>query len=67
MAVTYGIGLTLLGHIPGIGYAWYIIYTYRDDPDTNRRHSNGRAYVTIPQQPPNYQATSPVPPPHPVV
>ncbi|KAG0081435.1 hypothetical protein BGZ93_003654 [Podila epicladia] len=61
------IGLTLLGHIPGIGYAWYIIYTYRDDPDTHRRQSNGRVYVAIPHQPPNYQATAPTPHPHPVV
>ncbi|KAG0335353.1 hypothetical protein BG000_007563 [Podila horticola] len=64
---SHSIGLTLLGHIPGIGYAWYTIYTYRDDPDTHRRHSNGRAYVAIPQQPPNYQTTAPAPPPHPVV
>ncbi|KFH72100.1 hypothetical protein MVEG_02393 [Podila verticillata NRRL 6337] len=61
------IGLTLLGHIPGIGYAWYIIYTHRDDPETHTRHSNGRAYVAIPQQPPTYQSTAPVAPPHPVV
>ncbi|KAG0044187.1 hypothetical protein BGZ90_008859, partial [Linnemannia elongata] len=60
------IGLTLLGHVPGIGYAWYIIYKNRDDPNLSHRH--GRTYVAVPQQqyqqqqqPQNYQATAPVP------
>ncbi|KAK5809500.1 hypothetical protein F5H01DRAFT_349433 [Linnemannia elongata] len=59
------IGLTLLGHVPGIGYAWYIIYKNRDDPNLSHRH--GRTYVAVPQQqyqqqqqPQNYQATAPV-------
>ncbi|KAG0062013.1 hypothetical protein BGZ89_010991 [Linnemannia elongata] len=63
-AVT-NIGLTLLGHVPGIGYAWYIIYKNRDDPNLSHRH--GRTYVAVPQQqyqqqqqPQNYQATAPV-------
>ncbi|KAK3809612.1 MAG: hypothetical protein J3R72DRAFT_464192 [Linnemannia gamsii] len=57
------IGLTLLGHIPGIGYAWYIIYKHRDDPNLSHRH--GRTYVAVPQQqqqpqPQHYHATAPV-------
>ncbi|KAF9175326.1 hypothetical protein BGX20_006550 [Mortierella sp. AD010] len=52
------IGLTLLGHIPGIIYAWYIVYKNRDDPNIQRRH--GHTYTTVPQQP-NYQATAPAP------
>ncbi|KAF9436502.1 hypothetical protein BGZ76_003757 [Entomortierella beljakovae] len=43
------IGLTLLGHIPGIGYAWYVVYKYRDDPDNHRQHRHGHAYVAVPQ------------------
>ncbi|KAK3820141.1 MAG: hypothetical protein J3Q66DRAFT_336319 [Benniella sp.] len=42
------IGLTLLGHIPGIAYAWYIIYKNRDDPQTARYY--GRTYASIPEQ-----------------
>ncbi|KAF8929090.1 hypothetical protein BGZ47_001278 [Haplosporangium gracile] len=61
-----GIGLTLLGHVPGIGYAWYIIYKNRDDPNLSHRH--GRTYVAVPQQqyqqqhqqPQHYHATAPV-------
>ncbi|KAF9539387.1 hypothetical protein EC957_005446 [Mortierella hygrophila] len=61
------IGLTLLGHVPGIVYAWYIIYKNRDDPNLSHRH--GRTYVAVPQeqqqqqqqQPPQYyQAPAPV-------
>ncbi|KAG9063447.1 hypothetical protein KI688_004330 [Linnemannia hyalina] len=61
------IGLTLLGHVPGIVYAWYIIYKNRDDPNVSHRH--GRTYVAVPQQqqqqqqppqPQHYQATAPV-------
>jgi hypothetical protein len=58
------IGLTLLGHVPGIGYAWYIIYKNKDDPNLSHRH--GRTYVAVPQQqhyqqqqPQHYQATAP--------
>ncbi|KAF9177089.1 hypothetical protein BGZ51_009205, partial [Haplosporangium sp. Z 767] len=75
------IGLTLLGHVPGIAYAWYIIYQHRDDPSLNRRQV--RTYIAVPQsqnqipqqpvvshhQPPSYQATTagaPVPAPAPV-
>ncbi|OAQ27634.1 hypothetical protein K457DRAFT_139350 [Linnemannia elongata AG-77] len=60
------IGLTLLGLVPGIGYAWYIIYKNRDDPNLSHRH--GRTHVAVPQQqyqqqqqPQNCQATAPVP------
>ncbi|KAG0043225.1 hypothetical protein BGZ83_011702, partial [Gryganskiella cystojenkinii] len=56
---TNSIGLTLLGHVPGIVYAWYVIYKNRDDPNhLNRR--NGRVYAPVPQQQ-NYQATAPAP------
>ncbi|KAF9348114.1 hypothetical protein BGX26_000439 [Mortierella sp. AD094] len=59
------IGLTLLGHVPGIVYAWYIVYKNRDDPNTERRH--GHAYTVVPQQQqPNYQATAPAPAQYPV-
>ncbi|KAG0247616.1 hypothetical protein BG011_001174, partial [Mortierella polycephala] len=66
------IGLTLLGHVPGIAYAWYVIYNHRDDANINRHQ--GRAYIAVPQnqsrsqiqqqpvvahnQPPPYQATT---------
>ncbi|KAI7827397.1 hypothetical protein BC939DRAFT_445088 [Gamsiella multidivaricata] len=51
------IGLTLLGHVPGIIYSWYIIYKNRDEPNVSNRY-HGRTYVAVPQQP-NYQATAP--------
>ncbi|GJJ78490.1 hypothetical protein EMPS_10849 [Entomortierella parvispora] len=57
------IGLTLLGHVPGIVYAWYVIYKNRDDPNSAHRHQ-GRVYAAVPQQ--NYQATAPAQPAHPV-
>ncbi|KAI8349883.1 hypothetical protein B0O80DRAFT_459565 [Mortierella sp. GBAus27b] len=40
------IGLTLLGHIPGIAYAWYVIYKNRDEPEHVRHY--GRTYSAIP-------------------
>ncbi|KAF9962996.1 hypothetical protein BGZ70_007728 [Mortierella alpina] len=55
------IGLTLLGHVPGIAYAWYIVYENRDELETPRHHHNGHThtYVAVPaQQHPNYQATA---------
>ncbi|KAF9571196.1 hypothetical protein EC968_000844 [Mortierella alpina] len=65
------IGLTLLGHVPGIAYAWYIVYENRDELETHRHRHNGHthAYVAVPaQQQPNYQATAAAAPPaqHPV-
>ncbi|KAF9107217.1 hypothetical protein BGX27_008812 [Mortierella sp. AM989] len=55
-----GIGLTLLGHIPGIVYSWYIVYKYRDDPNTQHRH--GRTYIAVPQHHhQHYQSTAPAP------
>ncbi|KAG9320743.1 hypothetical protein KVV02_006886 [Mortierella alpina] len=65
------IGLTLLGHVPGIAYAWYVVYENRDELDTHRHRHNGHthAYVAVPaQQHPNYQATAAAIPPaqHPV-
>ncbi|ORZ28037.1 hypothetical protein BCR41DRAFT_346431 [Lobosporangium transversale] len=59
------IGLTLLGHVPGIGYAWYIVYKYRDEPSEYNRY-HGRTYVAVPQQH-NYQATAQTAPAHPPV
>ncbi|KAI8598003.1 hypothetical protein EDD21DRAFT_446553 [Dissophora ornata] len=47
------IGLTLLGHIPGIIYSWYVIYQNRDDPNAGTRN-RGRTYIAVPQQ--TYQA-----------
>ncbi|KAG0199362.1 hypothetical protein BGX33_011710 [Mortierella sp. NVP41] len=47
------IGLTLLGHLPGIAYAWYIIYKNRDHPTVSYRH--GRTYVAVSQQQPQQQ------------
>ncbi|KAG0206589.1 hypothetical protein BGX33_007320 [Mortierella sp. NVP41] len=52
-----GEGLTLLGHVPGIVYAWWIIYSNREDPRTNRRINHGgqnnvhrRSYLAVAQQ-----------------
>ncbi|KAG0320518.1 hypothetical protein BGZ97_013342 [Linnemannia gamsii] len=60
------LGLTLLGHVPGIVYAWWIIYTNREDPRTRRRINHGgqnnvdrRSYLAVAQQ---GHATSPPPP-----
>ncbi|KAF9340500.1 hypothetical protein BGZ91_001707 [Linnemannia elongata] len=51
------LGLTLLGHVPGIVYAWWIIYTNREDPRTRRRINHGgqnsvdrRSYLAVAQQ-----------------
>lgn len=53
----YSLGLTLLGHVPGIVYAWWIIYTNREDPRTRRRINHGgqnsvdrRSYLAVAQQ-----------------
>ncbi|KAG0276003.1 hypothetical protein BGZ95_008125 [Linnemannia exigua] len=58
------LGLTLLGHVPGIVYAWWIIYTNREDPRTRRRinhhdqnNVNRRSYLAVAQQ--GLAATSP--------
>ncbi|KAF9543803.1 hypothetical protein EC957_000417 [Mortierella hygrophila] len=58
MAPSLGrLGLTLLGHVPGIVYAWWIIYTNREDPRTHRRINHGgqnsvdrRSYLAVAQQ-----------------
>ncbi|KAG0293887.1 hypothetical protein BGZ96_002110 [Linnemannia gamsii] len=51
------LGLTLLGHVPGIVYAWWIIYSNREDPRTRRRINQGgqnnvdrRSYLAVAQQ-----------------
>ncbi|KAF9130550.1 hypothetical protein BGW39_002960 [Mortierella sp. 14UC] len=51
------LGLTLLGHVPGIVYAWWIIYTNHEDPRTRRRinhhgqnNVDRRSYLAVAQQ-----------------
>ncbi|KAG0370851.1 hypothetical protein BGX24_001910 [Mortierella sp. AD032] len=58
------LGLTLLGHVPGIAYAWWIIYTNREDPRTRRRinrpgqnNADRRSYLAVAQQ--GHAAASP--------
>ncbi|KAF9904594.1 hypothetical protein EC991_002583 [Linnemannia zychae] len=53
----YALGLTLLGHVPGIAYAWWIIYSNREDPRTRRRinhhgqnNVDRRSYLAVAQQ-----------------
>lgn len=50
-------GLSLVGYVPGIVYAWWIIYTNREDPRTRRRINHGgqnsvdrRSYLAVAQQ-----------------
>ncbi|KAG0196355.1 hypothetical protein BGX28_010260, partial [Mortierella sp. GBA30] len=51
--------LTVLGHIPGVIYAWWVIYHNREDPRTHQRivrhRSEGgerRTYVAVASTPP---------------
>ncbi|KAF9954934.1 hypothetical protein BGZ72_004162 [Mortierella alpina] len=51
--------LTVLGHIPGVIYAWWIVYENREDPRTGRRvgrpgsrGSQSRRYVVVASTPP---------------
>ncbi|KAG0052716.1 hypothetical protein BGZ83_002184 [Gryganskiella cystojenkinii] len=52
--------LALLGYLPGVIYAWWIIYTNREDPGTHRRVRDGRhhhpnsrrSYVSVASTPP---------------
>ncbi|KAF9923985.1 hypothetical protein FBU30_005971 [Linnemannia zychae] len=50
------LGVTLLGYVPGIIYAWWIIYHNREDPRTGRRINRGqndvdrRTYLAVSQQ-----------------
>ncbi|GJJ69197.1 hypothetical protein EMPS_01543 [Entomortierella parvispora] len=53
--------LTLLGHVPGIVYAWWVIYTNREDPRPHGRvvrdghqhpGSGRRTYVAVASTPP---------------
>ncbi|CAO3574640.1 unnamed protein product [Mortierella alpina] len=51
--------LTVLGHIPGVIYAWWIVYENREDPVTRRRvvrptsrGSQRRTYVQVGSTPP---------------
>ncbi|KAF8934917.1 hypothetical protein BGZ58_005354 [Dissophora ornata] len=61
------VGLTLLGYGPGIAYAWWVIYTNREDPRTGRRvngsgrpgQAQRRSYVTVASQPPPSGAPAP--------
>ncbi|KAI1295705.1 hypothetical protein EDD11_007844 [Mortierella claussenii] len=57
------IGLTLLGHVPGVAYAWWVIYANREDPFAPHHHgayrrplqaqanSGRRSYVAVASQP----------------
>ncbi|KAF9434541.1 hypothetical protein BGZ76_007819 [Entomortierella beljakovae] len=52
--VVTDVGLTIIGFIPGILHAWWVIYQNRIDPRTHRRilPSDGerRTYVTVSQE-----------------
>ncbi|KAI7828180.1 hypothetical protein BC939DRAFT_443812 [Gamsiella multidivaricata] len=54
--------LTILGHIPGVIHAWWVIYSSREDPRA-QRYQNPRAHIRYQDQQRSYANVAALPPP----